>query len=181
MFGIKISKMKENNLVNAFDCGNASINMLMNESYYPTILQHAYSYLVYKDYKIIGAYMLKFMKIVLSDCPEEISDFQSNICEDCFSIHIKYIAIKKEQQGKGIGSVILKYIVKSVRILCEKWPIRLLTLEALKERYEWYCELGFLPFNEEDLLNDEPTIKMYLDCLLNVDLVNDYIDDYSKR
>lgn len=174
MAKIKISKMEKEIPTESIDCGNASINALIEKSYYPTILQHAYSYIVCYDEKIIGAYMLKFVKIELEDCPEEIADYVSDMCSDCFSLHIKYIAVDEKYQRKGIGKYLLKYIVKGVRELCENWPIRLITLDALKEKYDWYCSLGFLPFNKEDLEDDNTTIHMYLDCLIHVEKVNTY-------
>lgn len=160
------------------DCGNASINAMIEKSYYPTILQHAYGYVICLNEKIIGAYMLKFVKIDLAGCPEEISDYISDMCADCFSIHIKYIAVDKKYQGMGVGKHVLKYIVMCVRKLCQNWPVRLITLEALKEKYNWYVSLGFLPFDEKDLQDDNTTIKMYLDCLIDIDVVNTYSEIY---
>lgn len=173
MATIEISKV---NSEVTLDCGNASINSLITESYYTTILQHAYCYIVsYKD-RVVGTYMLKFTKIELNICPEDIADYRSEICTDCFSVHIKYIAVDKSYQGKGIGTFIMQYIIKSVMQLCEKWPVRLITLDALKEKYKWYLELGFLPFNEKDIDDDSATISMYMDCLLNQDEVNTYCE-----
>ena len=174
MAKIEISKMKKEIPPMTIDCGNASINTLIAKSYYPTILQHAYGYTICFDGKIIGAYMLKFVKIDLTDCPEEISDYVSDMCADCFSLHIKYIAVDKKYQRRGIGKYVLQYIVMGVRELCKNWPIRLITLDALKDKYSWYNSLGFLPFNEKDLDDENTTIKMYLDCLIDSEVVNTY-------
>ncbi len=173
MATIEISKA---NSEVTLDCGNASINSLITESYYTTILQHAYCYIVSYNNEVVGAYMLKFTKIELDICPEDIADYRSEICTDCFSVHIKYIAVDKRYQRNGLGKLILKYIIKSVMQLCEKWPVRLITLDALKEKYEWYLALGFLPFNEKDIDNDSATISMYMDCLINIDEVNTYCE-----
>lgn len=175
MATMEIAKIKGER-IGEFDCGNMSINTLVEKSYYPTILQHAYGYDVCYNGKVIGVYMLKFVKILLDTCPDEISEFQSDLCKDCFSVHITYIAVGKEYQKKGLGTIILKYIIKSVMDLCEKWPIRLITLDALKEKYDWYKSLGFCPLNERDMDNDEATIKMYMDCLLDAELVNTYYE-----
>lgn len=101
MAKIEISKMKKEVPAGTIDCGNDSINALIEKSYYPTILQHAYGYLICIEHKIIGAYMIKFVKIKLEDCPEEVSEYVSDLCEDCFSIHIKFIAIDTNYQKKG--------------------------------------------------------------------------------
>lgn len=174
MSTIKISKMQADVGIETFDCGNASINSLIYKSCYPTVLQHAYAYVAQFEETIVGVYMLKFMKIDLSSCPEDISDYQSDICSDCFSIHIKYIAVSKDLQGQRLGSSLLALIIRYVRKLCEKWPVRLITLDALKDKVDWYKLFGFVPFNENDMEDNEPTIKMYLDCLLDPDLLNRY-------
>ena len=176
MAKIEISKMKKEVPAGTIDCGNDSINALIEKSYYPTILQHAYGYLICIEHKIIGAYMIKFVKIKLEDCPEEVSEYVSDLCEDCFSIHIKFIAIDTKYQKRGCGTHVLMNIVRQVRELCDKWPIRLITLDALKDKYEWYCSLGFVAFNEEDYNDENSTIKMYLDCLIDPEVVNTYCD-----
>lgn len=170
----QVSKLQSEISGGVFDCGNPSINSLILDSYYATVLQHAYGYKVSCEGIVIGYYMLKFLKIKLDNCPESISDYRSSFCNDCFSVHIKYIAVDTKFQKQGLGSGMMKYIIKLVFGLCEHWPIRLITLDALKEKYEWYKSLGFLAFDEDDLTSDEATIHMYLDCLLNPRLVNNY-------
>ncbi|MDO4343711.1 MAG: GNAT family N-acetyltransferase [Eubacteriales bacterium] len=171
---IEISKLS-GEMNNSFDCGNNSINALIVESYYATILQHAYGYTAIVNGQVVGIYMLKFMKIVLEQGPECLSDYKSDICNDCFSVHIKYIAVQVGEQGKGLGRLILKYIITEVMKLCQNWPVRLITLDALKEKYEWYRSIGFVAFNEEDQKDNDSTIKMYLDCLLDKELVDSYV------
>ncbi len=177
MANIIIKKISSEVLPENFNCGNSSINALVSESYYPTILQHAYAYQISSENVVLGYYMLKFLKIKLEECPEEISEHYSDFCQDCFSVHVSYIAVDSRYQKKGIGTIIIKHIVSSVMELCESWPVRLITLDALKERYEWYCDLGFCAFNEEDRDNTEPTIKMYWDCLLDPEAVYNYEND----
>lgn len=174
MAKIKIVKMEKEMPTGTIDCGNTSINSMIDKSYYPTILQHAYGFYIYFDEKIVGAYMLKFAKINLEECPEDISDYISDMCRDCFSLHIKYIAVDEKYQRRGIGQTVLKYIVKSVKELCGVWPIRLITLDALKSKYDWYSALGFVAFNEKDLYDNNTTVRMYLDCLMDVEVVNNY-------
>ncbi|MEG0227690.1 MAG: GNAT family N-acetyltransferase [Lachnospiraceae bacterium] len=172
MAALEITKLQSEVPRGVFDCRNASINALISESYYPTVLQHAYAFNISCEGVTIGYYMLKFLSIKLDVCPEEIADYASSMCSDCFSVHIKYIAIDFCYQKKGIGRNIMQYIIESVFALCKLWPIRLVTIEALKEKYAWYQNIGFVAFDEENLDDDSATIKMYIDCLLEQEVVN---------
>lgn len=174
MSELEITKIHSEIPVGSFDCGNPSINASISESYYPTLLQHAYAFMVSCNNIILGYYMIKFLNIKLTTCPEEIADYCSSLCDDCFSLHIKYVAVNSIYQRNGIGHNILNYIIKSTFELSRLWPVRLITLDALKEKYSWYQELGFIAFNEADLEDDSPTLFMYMDCLLNPDSVNSY-------
>ena len=56
-------KKIESDISKSFDCGNSSINSLVYESYYPTILQHAYAFEVRVDERITGYFMCRFSTI----------------------------------------------------------------------------------------------------------------------
>ncbi len=65
------------------------------------------------------------------------------------------------------------YIIAEVKRLIENnWPVRLIVLSALKERYEWYLKNGFQAIREEDLQNQEETIEMFMDMLQEKQLYN---------
>lgn len=59
----------------------------------------------------------------------------------------------------------LGIIINSILRLAEKFPVRLITIDALKEYYDWYKRKGFLPFDKADIDDGKPIIRMYLDCL----------------
>jgi len=162
-----------------FDCGNGSINRCIYESYYPTLLQHAYAFQVLVDDIIVGYYMIGFERYLFDDdaLPEEVNDYRSTIVNTVPAIYVKYIAIQKEFQNRKIGSSLLKYIVDRVFVLCKDFPVSIITLDALKEKYQWYKKNGFLPIDENAMRDQEPTIKMYMKCILATDDVNDYINN----
>ena len=74
-----------------FDCGIESINNYIIESYYPRIVQNAYTYsIMYKDI-ILGYYQIMFREIKLEDFPEEISDYSKEINNSKLSaVHIRF-------------------------------------------------------------------------------------------
>lgn len=174
---LQIIKLRKEVPNGTFDCGNSSINSLIVESYFPTILQHGYAYQVSCQGVVLGYYMIKFRNIKLDSCPEEISDYKSTIISDCCSVHISYIAINKKYQNKSIGTSLLNIIIKRVLDLCREFPVMLLTLEALKDKYDWYINKGFKPFDGNELDNSCPTINMYMLCILDQNLVDNYYNN----
>ena len=174
--GRMLIKKIESDISKSFDCGNSSINSLVYESYYPTILQHAYAFEVRIDERIMGYFMCRFSTIEIETCPEEIADYMSDNFKSCASLHIEYIAIDKLYQGYGIGRSVMNHIIQWSKRLCKMYPVRLITLDALKEKYGWYQDLGFLAFDENDIDDSSPTIRMYIDCLLEKELVYNYIE-----
>ena len=80
-----------------FDCGIESINNYIRESYYPHIVQNAYTYnIMYKDI-ILGYYQIMFREIKLEDFPEEISDYSTEInkhfSREYSSLYFAYILL----------------------------------------------------------------------------------------
>lgn len=178
MAKLKISMIAEEIPIDRFDCGNQSINSLVSKSYFPTILQHAYAYSFSYDHTILGYYMLVFKQIPLDKCPEDVAEYRSDLFDSCYSVHIEYIAVNKCFQNRGIGHNILRMVAKNVFSLCRHLPIRLITLDALKDKYSFYKNLGFTALNDSDMDNESSTIFMYQDCLLRKETVNNYIDQF---
>ena len=178
---IIVEKLQEDVPKGSFYCGNGSIERMIEDSYFVTQLQHAFAFKVYDDKNnVIGYYMITFREAWLSEfTQEEIREYYS---ENYFGnsdngkipvIYIRYIAIDKALQGRGLGTWLLGYIIAEVKRLIENnWPVRLIVLSALKERYEWYLENGFQAIREEDLQNQEETIEMFMDMLQEKQLYN---------
>lgn len=171
---IVIEKLDHDVPKQVFDCGNPSINRQIQESYFPTLLQYAYAYQVSISNQVVGYFMIKFRTINLEKAPSEISEYSSSLVNDCSALHISYIAVDKKYQNHKIGTYILKTIVIQVLKMCQRLPITIITLDALKDKYEWYRERGFVAFDEKDLSTAEVTIPMYVSCILNKDIVNNY-------
>lgn len=127
-----------------FACGIESINNYIRESYYPHIVQNAYTYsIMYKDI-ILGYYQIMFREIKLEDFPEEISDYSTEINNSKLSaVHIRFIAIDEKYQKNGIGTAVLHTIIEKVRQISIFWPIRVITIDAKLDLIGWYSEIGF--------------------------------------
>ena len=150
-----------------FDCGIESINNYIRESYYPHIVQNAYTYsIMYKDI-ILGYYQIMFREIKLEDFPEEISDYSTDI---------RFIAIDEKYQKNGIGTAVLHTIIEKVRQLSIFWPIRVITIDAELDLIGWYSEIGFNKMIHNTAGQDGTTEAMYFDCMNHMNQLKEYLD-----
>ena len=139
---IIVEKLQEDVPKGSFYCGNGSIERMIEDSYFVTQLQHAFAFKVYDDRNyIIGYYMITFQEVWLSEfTQEEIREYYS---ENYFGnrdngkipvIYIRYIAIDKALQGRGLGTWLLGYIITEVKRLIENgWPVRLIILSVFEK------------------------------------------------
>lgn len=149
---------------------------MIRESYYPTLLQHMYAYEIIVNDIIVGYYMIEFRRIYLAESglEEKIGEYISDLADTCYALNLRYIAVGSEYQHRGIGSLMLKLIIKQTNELCKNWPIRLITLDALPEKVEWYKSNGFLPFRKNCEKNAKGEVPMFFDCLLDEKLLEEY-------
>lgn len=163
--------------VSGFSCGNASIDRQVEKSYFATLLKQAYGYQIKIKDQIVGYYMLYFRNInmkIVNDIMEE--EYDSGMLDYYIAVHIRYLAIRKDLQHHGIGTNILKGIIRQVLLLSESYSIRMITLDALLEYYEWYKSIGFrdIPGAESDGI----TKPMFMDCVSIEDAgkLQDYVE-----
>lgn len=79
------------------------------------------------------------------------------------AMHIRYLAIDKKFQNKGIGTVVLRGIIAEILKLSQIYPIRIITIDALGEYYEWYKKIGFRDI--PGIENNGITYPMFMDCM----------------
>ncbi len=164
-----------------FDCGVASINEYVKNSYYPTIVQHAYAYSIISKEKILGYYQVMFREIELGDFPEDISDYNPGVKEDKISaVHIRYIAVDKNFHGHKIGTGTLQTIIKDVEELADVWPIRVITIDARLDLVEWYERQGFIKMKNNTVGQDIATVAMYFDCMKYSKELEEYLESQCE-
>lgn len=160
---------------NSFDCGIKSINEYVKESYFSSITQQAYAYGIFSEGLLLGYYQIFFREINLTDFPDEMSDYFSEINDNKISsLHIHFIAIQKEYQRNKIGSSTIKVIIQGVKELSENWPIRVITLDSRNELVEWYKKEGFKIMKNNTFGQDGVSVAMYLDCFRFADDLEEY-------
>ena len=161
----------------SFTCGVPSIDDYVKNSYYPTIVQHAYGYSISGKGIVLGYYMIMFREIKLADFPPEIADYDPEIKERKISaVHIRYIAIDERYQHNKIGTFTIQTIIKSVKMLAVNWPIRVITIDAREDLVTWYEKLGFRKMITNTPGQDGVTVSMFFDYMQQKDEFMKYMD-----
>ncbi len=163
-----------------FKCGNGSIENMISESYYMSILNQSYAGKIVFNNVTIGYFMYSFKSIPVKRFVE--AEFIADYCPKTSFIpafFIDYIAINSNVQKKKLGTVVLKLIIKMAKEISKTYPIRVIVLDALGEYYDWYEKNGFRPLDVESITTTSrsPTILMYMDCFSKEDF--EKIEEYN--
>lgn len=139
------------------DCGVGSIQAMMVDAYYKTILRQAFSYNIVVNGKIVGNCMIKFG--IFKD-----EDYYCGDPEYC-AMDISYLAIDKKYQGNQYGSAALVMLILHVRNWAKQLPIRCLTLNAFNHLVEWYKKCGFVEYPRENDVRFPNCTPMMIDLM----------------
>ncbi len=153
-----------------FKCGNKSIEdkIVGTLPYELLLLRRCHTYEIKYNGVTVGYYMVGLKQFDLDQFPEPIEDHVVNNFKDLYTLHIEYIAVGTPYQRKGIGSSVLKKIIRDTEKISEILPLRLITMDALKEYVEWYQQFHFKSCGEE---SDNSAVElMYLDLVPNSDI-----------
>ena len=182
MMVLKCDPIDNEAVLKGFDCGNTSVNAMIAASYYPNLLKQSCTYMVSANNRLIGFYRLSIIALTLDD--ENAGGIGSYYWQTpSFSaVCLDYVAVDKRIHGHGLGTKILRLVKEQANRLSNEWPVRLLVLEALSAKYEWYRKRGFAPIDAEDLSKNDETIRLYIDLLSPEDhsLLNEYIENHSE-
>lgn len=150
--------------LSCFDCGNASINELVSKSYYPSILKQIRVYKISVRTYRIGFCSISVSHLSFDNSDAPIADYYTNF-SSYGALKIDFLAVDKRVQKQGIGTEVLKYFVGEARKFYEIVPIRVLIIDALREKIDWYSERGFALVNSEEENSESPTVKMFIDLM----------------
>ena len=151
---------KETDIDKSFTCGVDYIDRNIKDSYYPYICRHEDVYFCKFNNEILGYSIISIREI----CPNEI-DLYAEYFADSKSfgvVYLNYIAIKETKQHNGYGTRFLCYMLKKIREHSKILPIRFITLEALKDKVQWYEDKGF---KKLDSCYSNGNQRMYLDIM----------------
>ena len=140
-------------------CGVQSIDELIKNAYYSVIYKQAIAYNVFYQSILVGNYMLRFGFIE----DEEDEYYVDNHSYPC--MELAYIAIDKKFQNNGLGTNVLKLIIKQVKRISDELPIRFFILDAFASWENWYGKAGFREYPKKLDLRYPDTIPMRMDLI----------------
>ena len=114
--------------------------------------------------KRVGFFSVSIRGISFEDSDAPIASFYEKT-PTYGAVMIEFIAVEKKVQKKGIGTTALSYVVQEAKELSAHWPVRVLVLDALRERIDWYIQRGFAPINTADLTRSSPSVRLYIDLM----------------
>lgn len=158
----KLVSQDDYHLYKNFRCTNSSMDrFLLNDAYFSTITKEAATSLVFYNDEIVGYFTLQ---------RHETRRFEE-IDQSSF-LYIERLAVRTDYQGNGIGEYVLNEILKIARMINE----RIVFLDALIEKVEWYEERHFLKAIEEEAekSNKDGLVLMFAD-LLDIKLEKQYL------
>lgn len=161
-----------------FDCGNPSINTLVEETYYPYIVKQNKTYKVLFGDTRVALLSVSIVGVSLENSDAELAEYYA-VTPSFGAVKLNYIAVDKKVQGKKIGSVSMEYIIREARRLYNEWPVRLLILDAIRDKVGWYQKLGFDVLSQAELTGTSPTVRMYIDLM--PDKEKKSLDAYVSR
>lgn len=163
MSRISVELLSQEPDLNRFSCGVSVVDKMVSAAYFKHILLKKRVYKIsFQEYEI-GYYQLSFDRISLDGSDVTYTDYDSDNWYGVLCID--FIAIKKEFQRKGIGSSVLRQILHQAIELSKKWPIRLVKIDSLCDRTEWYLKNGFEYLHEDNLDKEYGIIEMFFDLM----------------
>lgn len=164
--GLTLQNLTDENMVANFDCGISSINIMVRRSFYSNLLRQTNVQAILFDGKPVGFCATSIRKVSVSP-DNTTAPFAGAYegTEDYTAINLDYIAVEKKLQKNGIGKVTLLAIIQQSMTFYQKLPIRLLFLEALNDKVDWYKNLGFLVFDNRNPSKTPGTTAMYVDLM----------------
>ena len=148
---MEVKRISEDDLraISDFECEEESMtDFLKNEAYKSDLKGEGNTYLLKDKGKILGYYTIKCNALRTED-----EENKYNRYKVLPAVEIARLAVSYDCKNKGIGSILLAYIVSKILDLKEEVGIKYIFLFALPSAIDFYkkknhAELRFLEFPE---------------------------------
>lgn len=163
-----------------FDCGNSSINALIENCFLSNLTRQSHVYSVTILSHRVGLYSLSVASVRLVESDSTLANSCMNDCS-FGALMIDYIAVEQKLQKKGIGTEIIMHIIRQAQEIYQSIPIRIIILDALREKLGWYLKRGFCVLDSRELSQSSSTIRVYLDLMPAEDMykLESYVAYYA--
>ena len=150
-----------------FTCGVPSVDKMVKKSYFQHILLKTRVYKITFSEYTVGYFQISFRNVDMAGSDILFADDGDSEDETrrYGVLHVDFLAVQEELQHKGLGTATLTYILNESRELRKKWPIRLVLIDALYDKAEWYQKHGFGYVKENQKDSDYGTVEMYFELM----------------
>ncbi len=144
---LNVERFHETRKVRDFDCGNRALNDFLNteevERYEKEGLGR--TFLVYSKGKVVAYFTTSFdsIRIEYLTHVKSFSRFAEMKIESLPAVKIGRLGVAKELHRRGIGRILIKYIIGMALELGGKMGVRLLIVQAKPESITFYEKCGF--------------------------------------
>lgn len=168
MDGISISKITDSNELIGHSCGEPAIDQMIRSAFYSHLFRQQDTYCIRFQGDVIGSYALSVKAIDFSACDEEIAEYYKN---NLFFgvLYIPYLAVDTDMQGMGIGTAVLKLIIRFAIEKASDVPVRCVLFDALRRRVKFYQDCGFTVLSKDELNSNSETVRMFFDLITEED------------
>ena len=155
---IAILSSDHDELIEDFDCGDEDLNAFLRED---ALIQQeqelSRTTLFTKKGELVGFCTLLTDKLVLSKEIRKTLEPEYIPYKDIPALKLGRFALQKKYQQQGVGTLMIKYALGKALNVSEEVGCRVMTVDAYKQRLEWYMKRGFElnedPFETEDTVS----------------------------
>lgn len=174
---LKVERFLETRKVRDFDCGNRDLNDFLNTEEVSKYEKEGLgrTYLVYSSGKVVAYFTTSFDSIRLEYLKhvKSFSKFAEMRLESLPAVKIGRLAVAKELKRRGIGRIIIKYIIGMAQELGGRMGVRLLIVQSKQESMEFYEKCGFILTVETKREKKRRNRTMFLDLYHIPDVLDD--------
>ena len=157
-----IEKLNLQHRVEKFKCGKNALDLFIRRHALKNQqADSSQTYVVHRDYEVIGYYSLVYSEVSLDDCPSEVrADMPA-----AFPVPVMRFArfaVLKSEQGQGIGRALLKDAFQRTIAAADIAGLRAIIVDAIDDNMvRRYKEWGFTecPTGERALMIPIQTVR----------------------
>ena len=148
---LKIESLAKHHIVKYFDCGNVALNEFISRYAFKQQKKNVgQTYVATNRDNVIGFYTISAGSVRHQDAPEILA--KSLPKYPIPTVTLGRLAVHVEQQGKGIGVMLLKHALHKILAAAKNIGIVAVVVDAKDiKAANFYQQYGFIPFYDKPL------------------------------